>query len=404
MPARPDGNRACPLPVRRAARRPQARADRGGVELGPPCLRRRSGRRRRDLVRAPAGPAGDRGDRRGRWLRSGRGQRRTGGALRRRARDRDHPRGRRRGRDRQATGRKRIPPSFRESSELAPVGLYAARPFAVRERLDHAPTRQRRTQVARGLRDHRDARADGRDPPSGRAPRRQACRARVGNRLRRRRRGDQLHARPADAGSRPRGRVADHPRRGRVLQRHEDHPQRAPGQSAGARRRAARDLHALPAAERAGVRGRLRLRRRPRSAAGRADRLLPAVRGALDLARPHRLLDAEPGGLRLRAAVDPALRRRHLPHARVRAAGRRPAALLHLAPRDRPAGAEEHGPVARGRGVHRRPVRHRRRTTAAHAGVAVRPVEGSARRDRRVPRRQGTLPRRATRARRLDGA
>ena len=39
-------------------------------------------------------------------------------------------------------------------------------------RTRHAPARQRRTQVARGLRDDRDARADGRDPPARRAARR----------------------------------------------------------------------------------------------------------------------------------------------------------------------------------------------------------------------------------------
>ena len=67
-------------------------------------------------------------------------------------------------------------------------------------------------------------------------------------------------------------------------------------------------------------------------------------RCALDLARAHRLLDAEPGCVRLPAPVDQALRRGDLPHARVRAEGRRPAALLHLAAGDRPVGAEEHGP------------------------------------------------------------
>ena len=57
----------------------------------------------------------------------------------------------------------------------------------------------------------------------------------------------------------------------------------------------------------------------------------------------------------------------------------------------------------RGRGLHRRPVRHRRRAPAAHAGVALRSVEGPARRDRRLPPGEAALPRGAARARRLDG-
>ena len=123
----------------------------------------------------------------------------------------------------------------------------------------------------------------------------------------------------------------------------------------------------------------------------------------VDLARAHRLLDAERGGVRRPAAVDPPLRRVDLPHARVRPA-RGSAACGRLAARDRSADAEEHGALARGRGVHRRPVRHRRRASAAHAGVAVRSVEGPARRDRRVPPGEAALPGGAARTRRLDGA
>ena len=52
---------------------------------------------------------------------------------------------------------------------------------------------------------------------------------------------------------------------------------------------------------------------------------------------------------------------------------------VHLAAGDRPARAEEHGALARGRRVHRRPVRDRRLAAAAHAGLALRPVEGPAR-------------------------
>ena len=130
------------------------------------------------------------------------------------------------------------------------------------------------------------------------AARRKARAAPLGNGFRRRGCGDQLHARPADAGRGARGRVADHPRGRGLLQRHEDDPQRAAGRRARARRVASGDLSPLPGAERARARGRLRLRDRPRPAAARRDRPLPGVEGALDLARPHRLLRAEPGGAR----------------------------------------------------------------------------------------------------------
>ncbi len=80
------------------------------------------------------------------------------------------------------------------------------------------------------------------------------------------------------------------------------------------------------------------------------------------------------------------------------------AARVHLAAGDRSAGAEEHGAVARGRVVHRRPVRDRREPPADHAGLPLRPVEGPARRDRRLADRAREAPRRAARARRLDGA
>ena len=130
----------------------------------------------------------------------------------------------------------------------------------------------------------------------------------------------------------------------------------------------------------------LRLRDRPRPAAGGDDRPLPGLGRALDLALPHRPLDAEPGRARLPRALARALRRGDLPHARVRA--RATSALrqaVHLAAGDRPADPEEHGAVGRGRGVRRRPVRDPPRAAAADADLALRPVEGPARRDRRVP-------------------
>src|SRR5436190_995770 len=61
-----------------------------------------------------------------------------------------------------------------------------------------APRRQRRSEVAGRLRNARLARADGRDQAAGRAAAREARPAPLGHRVRRRRGGDQLHARAAD--------------------------------------------------------------------------------------------------------------------------------------------------------------------------------------------------------------
>ena len=58
-------------------------------------------------------------------------------------------------------------------------------------------------------------------------------RARLGDRVRRRRERDPLHARPADEGRRPRRRVAGHLRARGVLQRDEAHAQRAAGRARG---------------------------------------------------------------------------------------------------------------------------------------------------------------------------
>ena len=145
--------------------------------------------------------------------------------------------------------------------------------------------------------------------------------ARLGDGVRRRRGGDQLHARAADGRRRARRRVADHPRRRRVLRRHEGDPQRAPGRPA------------LADAERASRSSAATTRRTRRSSRPTTTTssivhdpqpaaMIDCVPGAgreVDLARAHRLLDAEPGGVRRAAAVDPALRRGDLPHARVRA-------------------------------------------------------------------------------------
>ena len=70
---------------------------------------------------------------------------------------------------------------------------------------------------------------------------------------------------------------------------------------------------------------------------------------------------------------------------------------------DRPAVAQEHGAVARGRRLRLRPVRRRRRPPADLPGVPVRPLEGPAGRDRRLPQREGGGRGRPARAGRLDG-
>ena len=94
----------------------------------------------------------------------------------------------------------------------------------------------------------------------------------------------------------------------------------------------------------------------------------------------------------------------HLPHARLRPARDGSPRGRDLAARDRPAGAQEHGARAGRRRLHRRPVRGRRQPAADAPGVAVRPVEGPARGDRRLPRGEARPSRDAARARRLDGA
>ena len=122
------------------------------------------------------------------------------------------------------------------------------------------------------------------------------------------------------------------------------------------------------------------------------DRPRSRLRPPLDLALPHRPLDAERGRPRLPPPVASLLRLDGVPPRGVRAAPRRPAARVHLAAGDRPADAEEHGALSRGRVLHRRPVRDRRRPPARHPGVPVRPVEGPARRHRSVPRPSGEPP------------
>ena len=142
---------------------------------------------------------------------------------------------------------------------------------------------------------------------------------------------------------------------------------------------------------------------RPRSAAGGALQLVPEKAQGLGVALPHRPLDAQPA-TRSRSCC---------PTSRTT-----PQSLFHMAEYvpdgdegrrqrraagDRPADAEEHGALARGRGLRVRAVRDRRRPAADVPGLALRPLEGPAGRDRRLPHRQGGDARRAARAGRLDG-
>ena len=120
----------------------------------------------------------------------------------------------------------------------------------------------------------------------------------------------------------------------------------------------------------------------------------PDSRGEVDLALPHRPLDAEPA--RCSTSSLPSLERYDASIFHCRSTCRAVAAAASAfiwPPAIDPLDAEEHGALARGRGVHRRPVRDRRRAPAADAGLALRPVEGPARRDRRVPAGEGDASR-----------
>ncbi len=91
----------------------------------------------------------------------------------------------------------------------------------------------------------------------------------------------------------------------------------------------------------------------------------------LGLALPHRPLDAEPRHDRAAAALHRSdYPRVAVPHARLRARrdGRQ---RQHRAAGDRPADAEEHGALARGRVVRVRAVRDRRRPAADVPGLAL---------------------------------
>ena len=248
----------------RGRRRPEARPHRGVHERRPACLRRR--RRDRRDQRTSSIPTGS-------WSRSPTTAR---GSI---------------------SSRRRRPPGTTSSSRVVSGSRSSARSptssrsrgasrearrcassSACRRRSSSAPgrpraaTRQRRAQVARattrtlvsrGLMDEMRRLAE---PLEG-----QRVVHLSATRVRRRRRGDQLHARAADGGRRPRRRVADHARRGRVLPRHEDDPQRAAGRSAGRSTAEELEIFARYNAENAAelAADDVRLRDRPRPAAGR---------------------------------------------------------------------------------------------------------------------------------------
>ncbi len=117
----------------------------------------------------------------------------------------------------------------------------------------------------------------------------------------------------------------------------------------------------------------------------------------IDLSTP------EPEHDRAAGAAAGRLRRRGLPSPGLRPRGHERAARAHLPAGDRPAVAQEHGLLARGRVLRVRPVRHGRGPPAALPGLALRPLEGPDGGDRRLPAGEGGDARRAARPDRLDG-
>ena len=189
-------------------------------------LRRRD---RRDRLRAPRRPARGRGRRRRRRLRPGRAARRRETSTRAASGSRSSARSPTSSRSAPSDRRPRLPPALRQAPDrLSRTGI--VRPNRLGTAMLQLVNVGRKsladyaTIASRGLMDEIRRLAE---PLAG-----QAGRPSLGDRVRRRRRRDQLRARPADEGRRPRRRVADHPRRGRVLRRHEDDPQRAPGRPA----------------------------------------------------------------------------------------------------------------------------------------------------------------------------
>ena len=219
------------------------------------------------------------------------------------------------------------------------------------------------------------------DPRARRAAEGQAGPAPQRHRVRRRRLGDPLHARAADARRRARDRVAgDHRPRG-VLQRDQADAQRPPGRparpppSSGRCSRRYNEMNAQSSTDdwdviivhdpQPAAHARHVPDERARAGSGAAtstsrrrtrttiERLVPLI-SEYDAAVFH-LQQYVPAGIDGTGGVQ------------------------HLPAGDRPAVAEEHGALARGRRLRVRPVRHRRGPAADLPGVALRPLEGPAR-------------------------
>ena len=129
----------------------------------------------------------------------------------------------------------------------------------------------------------------------------------------------------------------------------------------------------------------------PRPAAGGAVQAGAGEGQGLGVALPHRPVDPQPAHDRPAAALHRGLSRVAVPHARLRARGDERQCQRRAAG-DRPADAEEHGAVARGRGFRVRAVRDRRRPAADLPGLALRSLEGPAGRDRRLPPVKESMP------------
>ncbi len=282
-------------------------------------------------------------------------------------------------------------------------GRYRAACPCRRSSID-APARLRRPQAPLRLRQHRRPAAGRRDPRARRAAEGQAHPARVGDRVRRRRLGDPVHAGPADDRRRPRLRVARDLRPRGVLQRDQGDAQRPPGQPPGSDRGAVGDrgerYNEINAEQLVRRLGRVH---RPRPAAGGDPRRWSRTRratgsgAATSTSRP-RTPTRSRGCCRTSSAYPAAVfhMQQYVPAGMDGRAHIVPPAIDPLAPKNMAFSPED----AR---LHLRPVRDRRRPAAAVPGLALRPVEGPARRDRRLPDRQGADARRAARARRLDG-
>ena len=313
--------------------------------------------------------------RRGR-LRPRRIRTRAGGAGRRRARHRDHPGRHRRARDRaRSRGQARASGSRSTSTGPPSPPLSSGAVQLQQVNVGHKALSDYATIASRGV--------DGADLGARRAACRQARPPSLGDRVRRRRRGDPLHARPtharcrawtpSGASSTARTSSSTSPRRSTTRSRgRPDRSQRTSRRSSvattsGTRRRSTDsfDFVIVHDPQPAGVIDHAR-----------------AARPPLDLALPHRSLHAERGRARVPAPLAAFLRRDDLPPRRVRPAPRGPPAGVYLAAGDRPADAEEHGAFARGCVVHRRPIRDRRRPPARHPGLPLRSLEGPGRRDR----------------------